>query len=180
METSKELFLVGVFLVVMAKMLNSLKRKFELCPSVKTFAYNFWVLARTLLLLAQGLHLFSLPIFPPPLLSTSFLYTSLSLRQQTFLHADHYSKDGFDCETVHMHDVCRFLNDLGPWFDFLDRKYVYFKRANHHVWEGTVITNHTFICLTLQKAVENENLANPKADITQLSRNLLKFFKMSV
>lgn len=44
MKTSKELYLVGVFSIVMTKMLNNLKRKFGLCPSVKTFAYNsgFW------------------------------------------------------------------------------------------------------------------------------------------
>lgn len=37
-----------------------------------------------------------------------------------------------------------------------------------------------FFCLTLQKAVENENLANPKAELTELSLNPLKTLKMSV
>lgn len=73
-----------------------------------------------------------------------------------------------------MHDICSFLNDLGPWFYFLDRKH--FKRANNYIWEGTVIKDLMFFCLTLQKAVENENLSNPKTDITELSLNPLKNF----
>lgn len=149
-------------------------------PFSKDICIQLWFLARTLLLLAQGLHLFSLPIFPPPLLSTSLLYKSLSLSCCSSKHSCmHYSKADFGCEAVHMHDLCSFLNDLGPWFD-LYTQCVYSKRANPHIWEGTVIKNHMFFCLTLQMAVENENLANPKADITGLSLNPLKTLKMSV
>lgn len=69
-----------------------------------------------------------------------------------------------------------FLYELGPWFDFLDRKHVYFKRANNHIWEGTVIKNCMFFCLKLQ----NEHLANPKADITELSLNPVKILADSL